>query len=190
MNVSNSSILVELLTEEEFSLKTKVCVGLIAPILAFLITFLNFGIAYFERFGIDSQKRNLYNMMLSSFCMGVASFASFWVVFVSIRIICGTFDISNAFAFIATLSFFQMFNGLCILEAIVHRLLAIYYPKTIIGINDDWFHHFFNYLNVIMALIHSLTTKWTITPGSLLENIGYPNGYFVSLLIGQEQNNK
>ena len=186
MNVSNSSTLVEFLPAvEEFSLNTKVCVGLTAPVLVFLIIFLNFGIAYYERFGNDPQKRNLYNMMISSFCMGVATQTSFWVVFVSIRIIWGPFEVSNAFAFIVTLRFFQMFNAFCILEAIFYKVLAIYCPKTIIGINDDWFHHFFNYWNIMMALIVSFTRN--VTHGASLENYGYPNGYYLNLLMGQQQ---
>ena len=190
MNVSNTSTLVEFLPVEEFSLKTKVCAGLTAPVFLFLVNILNFGIVYYERFGNDPQKRNLFNMMLSSFCMGLAFDVSFWVVFFSIRIIWGPFDVSNAFAFIVTLLFLQMFTAFCLLEAIFYRVLAIYSPKTIIGINDDWFYHFFIYLNIMIPLIYALTTKWTINPTSPLENLGYPNKYYLSLLIGQEQYNR
>ena len=188
MNFSNSSMLVEFLPVEEFSLKTKVCVGLTGPILVFLAYFLNSAIVYYEKFGNDPQKRNLYNMMISSFCLGIATGASYWMVIVSIRIIWGPFDVSNAFAFFVVIAFFQTFIALCILEAIFYKVLAVYYPKAIIGINDDLFHHFFNYWNIMIALIVSFTIKWIVPPGSLLENLGYPNIYYVSLLIGQQHN--
>ena len=191
MNISNSFTLVEFLPDpvvEEFSLKTKVCVGLTAPILLFLIIFLNFGIAYYEKFGNDPQKRNLYNMLISSLCMGLATGMSFWVVFPSIRIIWEPFDVSNVFALSVTITFFQVFNGLCLLEAIFYRVLAVYHPKAIIGINDDFFHQFFNYWNIMIALIYSLISKWNMTPlSSPLKNLGILNGYALSLLIGQKE---
>ena len=191
MNISNSFTLVEFLPDpvvEEFSLKTKVCVGLTAPILLFLIIFLNFGIAYYEKFGNDPQKRNLYNMMISSLCMGMATGMSFWVVLPSIRIIWEPFDVSNVFALSVTITFFQVFNGLCLLEAIFYRVLAVYHPKAIIGLNDDFFHNFFNYWNIMIALIYSLTSKWNMTPlSSPLKNLEYLNGYFLRLLIGQKE---
>ena len=191
MNFSNNSTLIEYQLVEEFSLKTKVCTGLIAPVLVLLIIFLNFGIAYYERFGNDPQKRNLYNMMITSFCMVFSTCTTFWVVFVSIRIIQGPFDVSNTFTFIVILGSFQMFAALCILETIFYKLLAIYNPKTIIGINDDWFHHFFNYWNIMIALIVSLTYNYgSETSWSLLEHLGYPNKYYISLLIGQQQHKK
>ena len=191
MNSSNNSTLLEYHLVEEFSLKTKVCTGLIAPVLVLLIIFLNFGIAYYERFGNDPQKRNLYNMMITSFFMVFSTSTTFWVVFVSIRIIQGPFDVSNTFTFIVILGSFQMFAALCILETIFYKLLAIYNPKTIIGINDDWFHHFFNYWNIMIALIVSLTYNYgSETSWSLLEHLGYPNKYYISLLIGQQQHKK
>ena len=186
MNFSNSSMPVELLPVKEFSLKSKVCVGLTGPVLVFLAYFLNSAIVYYEKFGNDPQKRNLYNMMISSFCLGITTGTSFWMVFVSIRIIWGPFDVSNVFAFTVVIAFFQMLNALSILEAIFYRVLALYYPKAIIGINDDWFHHFFNYWNIMIALIASLTNNWIVTSLSQLENLMYPNRYYVSLLIGQE----
>ena len=187
MNVSSSFTLVEFLPLEDYSTNTKVCVGFIAPILLFLINFLNLGIVYYERFGHDPQKRNLYNMMLSSFCMSMTTTASFMVVFASIRIICGPFDISNAFAFIFILLSFQFFSALCLLEAIIYRMLAAFCPKTIIGINDDWYHCFLNYSNLMMALIASSSSTWNVTPWTPLQNYGYPVGYYASLLIGQDQ---
>ena len=186
MNFSNStSVVLEFQPMEEFSLKTKVCIGLMGPVLVLLNNFLNFGIAYYERFGNDPQKRNFYNMMISSFCMGLATSASFWMIVVSIQIIWGPFDSSNDFAFIVAVKLFQLFVPLCILEAIFYRALATYYPKAIIALNDDWFHHLFNYWNIMIALIVSFTTKWIENPGPLLEYHGYSNKYFLSLLFGQ-----
>ena len=187
MNFSSSFTLIEFLPLEDYSTNTKVCVGLIAPILLFLINFLNLGIVYYERFGHDPQKRNLYNMMLSSLCMSLTTVASLSVVFASIRIIFGSFDVSNAFAFIFMLLSFQYFSALCLLESIVYRMLAAFCPKTIIGINDDWYHCFLNYSNLMMALIASSSSTWNVTPWTPLQNYGYPAGYYASLLIGQDQ---
>ena len=129
MNTPSSFIVVEFLPEsstvvEEYLLETKVCVGLMAPVLVVLILFLNWGIAYYEKFGNDPQKRNLYNMMISSFCMGLGTFHTFVVVFVSIRIIFGPFDTSNSFAFLVVLKVFLAFNILCLLEVGLYRALA------------------------------------------------------------------
>ena len=127
-------------------------------------------------------------MMISSFCMGMATGVSFWVVFSSIRIIWEPFDVSNVFALSVTLTFFQVFNALCVLEAIFYRVLAVYHPKAIIGINDDFFHQFFNYWNIMIALIYSLISKWNMTPlSSPLKNLSILNGYTLSLLIGQQE---
>ena len=87
--------------------------------------------------------------------MAMSATASFTIVFGSIRIIFGPFDVSNAFAFIFVLTSLYVLIALCFLEAIIYRILAAFCPKTIIGINDDWFHYFFNYSNIIMALIVS-----------------------------------
>ena len=124
-------------------------------------------------------------MLISCLCMGLATGMSFWVVLPSIRIIWEPFDVSNVFALSVTLTFFQVFNALCLLEAIFYRVLAVYHPKAIIGINDDFFHQFFNYWNIMIALMVSFTTKWIETPGPLLEYHGYSNKYFFSLLFGQ-----
>ena len=127
-------------------------------------------------------------MLISSLCMGLATGMSFWVVFPSIRIIWEPFDVSNVFALSVTLTFFQVFNALCVLEAIFYRVLAVYHPKAIIGINDDFFHQFFNYWNIMIALIFSLISKWNMTPlSSPLKNLSILNGYTLSLLIGQQE---
>ena len=172
---------------EEYSLETKVCVGLTAPVLVFLILFLNWGILYYEKFGHDPQKRNLYNMMLSSFCMGFGVAHIFVVVFCSIRIIFGPFDASNSFAFLVVLKIFLTFNRLCILEVGIYKVLAAYFPKAIIGMNDDWYHCLLNCWNVMISVIISITTSWDIAPWIPLVNYGYIPGYGVRLFIGQEE---
>ena len=68
MNSLSSFSIVEFQPEsspalEEFSLETKVCVGLTTTVFVFLILFLNWGIVYYEKFGHDPQKRNFYNMI-------------------------------------------------------------------------------------------------------------------------------
>ena len=126
-------------------------------------------------------------MMISSFCMGLGTFHTFVVVFVSIRIIFGPFDISNTFVFLFLLTISIVFKSLCLLEVGIYRLLAVYFPKAIIGMNDDWFHFFFNCWNLMMAFIVSLTTNRDINPWTMLENYGHPAAYIVCLLVGQEQ---
>ena len=171
---------------EEYSLETKVCVFLMTPILVLLILFLNLGIAYYEKFGHDPQKRNFSNMMISSFCLGLSVSHTFLALFGSIRIIIGAFDISNTFVFVVVIKIMVVFKKLCFLEVGIYRLLAVYFPKTIIGLNDDFFHRFFNCWNLMMACIISLTSTWDIAPWKHLENYGFI-GYFVSFIIGKEQ---
>ena len=189
MNSSSSFAIVEILPVEEYSLETKVCVGLLAPILVSLVLFLNFGIAYYEKFGHDPQKRNLSNMTISSFCLGLGATHIFLALFGSIRIIFGPFDVSNTFAFVVVLQILAIFKMFCLLEFGIYRLLAVYFPKAIISINDDFFHCFFNCCNLMMACIVSLTSNWNTTPLALLENLGHPIVTFVSFFGGQEQHN-
>ena len=170
---------------EEYSLEIKICVVLIIPILVSLILFLNLGIVYYEKFGHDPQKRNLSNMMISSFCLGLGVLNAFFALFGSIRIIFGPFDILNSFGFLVVSEIMIVFVRLCVLEVGIYRLLAVYIPKTIIGLNDDFFHCFFNCWNLMMACIISLTSNWDIAPWTNLENYG-PVGYIVSFIIGQE----
>ena len=190
MNISSNFIQVdfEFLPVEEFSLETKVCIVLMTPILVSLILFLNLGITYYEKFGHDPQKRNFSNMMISSLCLGLCVFHTFLALFGTIRIIFGPFDISNTFTFLVVLGIPEIFNKLCFLEVGIYRLLAICFPKIIIGLNDDFFHCFFNFWNLMMACIMSLTCYWDIAPWKNLENYGLlASGSFVSFLIGLEQ---
>ena len=187
-----SSTLVEfhresLITVEEYLLETKVCVGLIAPVLVLLILFMNGGIAYYEKFGNDPQKRNLSNMILSSFCMGLGTVTILVVVIGSIRIIFGPFDASNAFTFLVVLKVFLAFNRFCFLEVGIYRAFAACFPKVIIGINDDWFHCILNLWNLMMAIIISVTIYWDIVPWTPLGNHGIIAGNIVNFFIGQEQ---
>ena len=189
---SISSTLVEfhresLITVEEYSLETKVCVGLMAPVLLLLILFMNGGIAYYEKFGNDPQKRNLSNMMISSFCMGLGMLNILVVVIGSIRIIFGPFDASNAFTFLVVLQVFLGFIRFCFLEVGIYRVFAVCFPKVIIGINDDWFHCILNLWNLMMAIIISVTNCWDIVPWTPLENHGIISGNIVNFFIGQEQ---
>ena len=176
----------EFLHVEEYSLETKVCVLLMTPILVSLILSLNLGIAYYEKFGHDPQKRNFSNMMISSLCLGLCVLKTFLLLFCSIRIIFGAFDISNSFAFLVVFRIPVIFKQLCFSEVVIYRLLAICFPKIIIGLNDDFFHCFFNCWNLMMACIISLTSTWDIAPWKHLENYGFI-GYFVSFIIGKEQ---
>ena len=177
-----------LITVEEYSLETKVCVGMMALVLVILILFMNWGIAYYEKFGNDPQKRNLSNMMLSSFYMGLGTGITFVMLFGSIRIIFGPFDASNAFNFLVILKVFLAFNRFCFLEVGMYRGFAAFFPKTIIGINDDWFHCILNLWNLMMAIIISVTINWDIVPWTPLGgNYGYILGYVVNFFIGQDQ---
>ena len=191
MNSPSSFSIVEFQPEsspalEEFSLETKVCVGLTTTVFVFLILFLNWGIVYYEKFGHDPQKRNFYNMMTSSFCIGVGTLHILVAVLRSIRIIFGPFDASNSFEFLVVVKFFFIFIRLCLLEIGIYRVLAAYFPNIIIGMNDDWCHCFFNCWNLMIAFIRSITMCWDIAPWSPLENYGYVSGYIVSDFIGQE----
>ena len=192
MNIPSSFAILEFQSEssaviEEYSLETKVCVGLTAPVLVLIIFFMNWSIVYYENFGHDPQKRNLSNMMLSSFCMVLGTGIIISLVLVSIRIIFGPFDASNSFAFLVILKLHLNFNHFCLMEVGIYKVLAKYFPKAIIGINDDWCHCFFICLNFMMSFIISITTSWDITLWTPLVKYGYVLGVFISFLIGQEQ---
>ena len=170
----------EFLPVEEYSLEIKVCVVLMTPILVSLILSLNLSIAYYEKFGHDPRKRNFSNMMISSLCLGLCVLKTFLLLFCSFRIIFGAFDISNSFAFLVVFRIPAIFKQLCFSEVVIYRLLAICFPKIIIGLNDDFFHCFFNCWNLMMAFITSPTINWDRAPWTPLEN------HIVRDLIGQE----
>ena len=137
MNIPSSFAILEFQSEssaviEEYSLETKVCVGLTAPVLVLIIFFMNWSIVYYENFGHDPQKRNLSNMMLSSFCMVLGTGIIISLVLVSIRIIFGPFDASNSFAFLLIQKLFLNLNLICLLEVGIYKVLASNFPKVII----------------------------------------------------------
>ena len=173
--------------EPLFFNQKKKLVNLHLNIYVLIIFFLNWSIVYYENFGYDPKKRNLSNMIISSYCMSLGTGIIFILVFISIRIIFGPFDASNSFAFLVILNIFFNFNRFCFLAVVIYKVFAAFFPKEIIGINDDWCHCFFVCLNFMMSFIISITTSWAITLWTPLVKHGYVLGVFISFLIGQEQ---
>ena len=77
--------------EDNYSTELKICVGLVSPILMFVIIFLYWGIIYYEKFGHDPLKRDLSNMLFSSFCKSVSIGIAIVIVVRTIRTILAQF---------------------------------------------------------------------------------------------------
>ena len=82
---------INMMVDKDFDYPTgiKIFVGLFAPILSFFIIFLNWGIIYYEKFGNDPLKRDLSNMLFSSFCKSILIATLFVITVMAIEIIFG-----------------------------------------------------------------------------------------------------
>ena len=77
---------------ENYSIVGKLFIGLISPIIIVSTVFLHGGIIFFEKWGYDPQKRNLYNMLIASLSKLSAAFIVYTMAFGSIRILVGPLD--------------------------------------------------------------------------------------------------
>ena len=85
MNQTIVDINMTVYEDDNYSTEFKIFVGIVGPMLSFLILFLYWGIIYYEKYGHDPLKRDLSNMLFSSFCISISMIFSFLVVIVTIR---------------------------------------------------------------------------------------------------------
>ena len=77
---------------EDYSIVGKLTIGFISPIVIVSTVLLHGGIVFFEKWGYDPQKRNLYNMLIASLSKLSAAFIVYTMAFGSIRILIGPLD--------------------------------------------------------------------------------------------------
>ena len=140
----------------DYSLSSKISMGFIAPILIFLTILLYAGIIFYEKWGHDPQKRNIFNMMLMSLCKALMLEIIFTILFGSIRIIFG--PLGHVGATIGSFSriYLVIFICLCNVESIFYKILAIYCWAYVACINDLFVYRFLNIVNLILSLIFTL----------------------------------
>ena len=114
------------------------------------------GIAHYEKYGQDPQKRSFPDQISSFNCLLFTLTSFIWSTILEIRSLFG--PIGN----VATLIFYSNNSlMLCIplgfAECILFKCLLIFFWKKFAAINDDFFATFFNMFNVlIVGLIISL----------------------------------
>ena len=141
--------------EDDYSTESKIFIGIVGPILSFLVIFLHWGIIYYEKFGHDALKRDLSNMLFSSFCKSLSILISFLIVVATIRIIFGTFLTSiSLFCYFVSLNF-SFYWHLVNYEIIIYKFMTICTKAKIVNINDAIWHSILIQTNVMFAFLLS-----------------------------------
>ena len=158
MNKTVIDINMTVFEDNNYSTEFKIFVGIVGPILSFLIIFLYWGIIYYEKFGHDPLKRDLSNMLFSSFCISITMTFSFVIVIVTIRIIFGPFLTSiSVFCYFITLSF-SFYWPFVNYEIIIYKFISLCTRATIVSINDAIWYSILIRTNVMCVLLLSTIT--------------------------------
>ena len=170
-NMEEKTIVAKLTFIEDFSRGFKFCVGVISPIFCLLIFCLYWGIIYYEKYGHDPLKRDLSNMLFSSFCISISIMFSFLIVIVTIRIIFGPFLTSiSVFCHFITLNF-SFYWPFVNYEIIIYKFISLCTRATIVNINDAIWYSILIRTNVMCVLLLStliIITSETSTIGHFL----------------------
>ena len=163
MNKTVIDINMTVFEDNNYSTEFKIFVGIVGPILSFLIIFLYWGIIHYEKYGHDPLKRDLSNMLFSSFCISISILFPFLLVVATIRIVFGPLFISiSVFCYFLTLNltFYWHFVNY---EIIIYKFMSLYVRTNIVNINDAVWHSILNQTNVMCGILLStiiiLTTE-------------------------------
>ena len=163
MNKTVIDINMTVFEDNNYSTEFKIFVGIVGPILSFLIIFLYWGIIYYEKYGHDPLKRDLSNMLFSSFCISISILFPFLLVVATIRIVFGPlFTSISVFCYFLTLNltFYWHFVNY---EIIIYKFMSLYTRTNIVNINDAVWHSILNQTNVMCGILLStiiiLTTE-------------------------------
>ena len=151
--------------EDQYSTEFKLCFGLVSLILSFFIIFLYWGIIYYEKFGHDPLKRDLSNMLFSSFCKSMSIIMPILLVLNTIRIIFGPILLSiSVFCYSLALSF-NFYWHFVHYEIIIYKFMTLCTKANIVNINDAIWHSILNRINLMCAaLLSPITVLMTETP--------------------------
>ena len=140
-----------------YSTKYKLFVGIVGPMLSFFIIFLYWGIIYYEKYGHDPLKRDLSNMLFSSFCISISILFPFLLVVATMQIVFGPFLTSiSVFCYFLTLNltFYWHFVNY---EIIIYKFMSLYTRTNIVNINYAIWHSILNQTNVMCGILLSTT---------------------------------
>ena len=130
-------------------------VGIISYILASIGNGLLIGIAHYEKFGQDPQKRSFQDRIISYNCLLYAFINFITGTILEIRSLFG--PIGN---FGTLLRYFLSSLMLSIpigyAECILFKCLLVFFWKKFAAINDEFFATFFNMFNLMIGLIISI----------------------------------
>ena len=158
MNQTIVDIKMTVFEDDNYSTEFKIFVGIVGPMLSFLILFLYWGIIYYEKYGHDPLKRDLSNMLFSSFCISISIMFSFLIVIVTIRIIFGPFLTSiSVFCHFITLNF-SFYWPFVNYEIIIYKFISLCTRATIVNINDAIWYSILIRTNVMCVLLLSTIT--------------------------------
>ena len=114
---------------------------------------LNLGIIYYEREGVDAQKRSIYNQLISSF-FGYSLIATPFVGLIN-TIRCWVGPLGHFIALIT--SFVRRFAltevVITLLEIMIYKILCILKPHCIMGLDDNFWAVFLLIWNGIFAVV-------------------------------------
>ena len=138
-----------------YSTEYKIFVGIVGPMLSFFIIFLYWGIIYYEKYGHDPLKRDLYNMLFSSLCISILIVIPFLIVVVTIRIVFGPFLTSiSLFCYFLQLNFTFYWHFIHY-EIIIYKFISLCTRATIVNINDAIWYAFLIRTNMMCVLLIS-----------------------------------
>ena len=158
MNQTIVDINMTVFEDGNYSTEYKIFVGIVGPMLSFLIIFLYWGIINYEKYGNDPLKRDLSNMLFSSFCISITMTFSFLIVIVTIRIIFGPFLTSiSAVCYFITLNF-SFYWPFVNYEIIIYKFISLCTRATIVNINDAIWYSILIRTNVMCVLLLSTIT--------------------------------
>ena len=138
-----------------YSTKYKLFVGIVGPMLSFFIIFLYWGIIYYEKYGHDPLKRDLSNMLFSSFCIPILIVIPFLIVVITIRIVFGPFLTSiSLFCHFLQLNF-TIYWHFIHYEIIIYKFMILCTRANIVNINDAMWYSILIRTNMMYALLLS-----------------------------------
>ena len=144
--------------DDNYSTEFKIFVGIFAPILTFFIVFLYWGIIHYEKYGHDPLKRDLSNMLFSSFCISISILFPFLLVVATIRIVFGPlFTSISVFCYFLALNF-TFYWPIVHFEIIIYKFMTLCTRATIVNINDAIWYSILIRTNVMCVLLLSTIT--------------------------------
>ena len=158
--ILDSIVFSKMSCSEDYSIVGKLTIGFITPIVIVSTVLLHGGIVFFEKWGYDPQKRNLYNMLIASLSKSSAALVVYTMVFGSIRILFGPLDFILGLLSSIPNFYAMVLIALTVEQIIIYKILAVLLWKYIAHIDDEFCYFFLTLLNHVITFIVTITF-WT-----------------------------